>query len=169
MDDQQAHVFPPDGGYPNSPLPLVVYRRALPPDPAAMEDAFAENGWSGAWRDGIFTYHHFHSIAHEVLGIASGEVTVAFGGPNGKSLVLRAGDVVVIPAGVAHRNLGQSGDLVVVGAYPRGADYDIRHGNLAELEQVVRAISGVQLPGADPVMGQLEGLRKLWMNETEFD
>ncbi len=24
--------------------------------------------WLGAWRDGIFAFHHFHSTAHEVLG-----------------------------------------------------------------------------------------------------
>ena len=46
-----------------------------------MARAFAAHGWSNAWRDGIFGYHHFHSIAHEVLGIASGEVRVMFGGP----------------------------------------------------------------------------------------
>ena len=46
--------------------------------------AFAANGWLNPWRDGIFTYHHFHSTSHEVLGIAAGEVRVAFGGPGGR-------------------------------------------------------------------------------------
>ena len=54
-----------------------------------MERAFAANGWSNAWRDGIFRYHHFHSTAHEVLGIAAGEVRVAFGGPSGREVAAR--------------------------------------------------------------------------------
>jgi uncharacterized protein YjlB len=163
MSDAETYRFADDGRFPNSALPLLVYRGALPPDPAAMERAFAANGWSNAWRDGIFDYHHFHSIAHEVLGIAAGEAQVAFGGPSGREVALRAGDVVVIPAGVAHRNMGQSADLLVVGAYPGGADYDIRRGDPAEHAAAVRAITGVRVPASDPVSGREGPLRRLWM------
>ena len=159
----ETHRFADDGqGFPNSPLPLLVYRGALTPDPAAMERAFAANGWSNAWRDGIFRYHHFHSTAHEVLGIAAGEVRVAFGGPSGREVAVRAGDVAVIPAGVAHRNMGQSADLLVVGAYPGGSDYDIRRGDPAERAAVLRAIAAVPLPDGDPVFGRDGPLRRLW-------
>ncbi len=159
----ETHLFVGDGrGFPNSALPLLVYRRALPPDPAAMERAFAANGWSNAWRDGIFGYHHFHSTAHEVLGIAAGEVRVAFGGPSGREVTVQAGDVVAIPAGVAHRNLGQSARLLVVGAYPGGADYDIRRGDPAEHAAAARAIAAVPLPDSDPVFGRGGHLRRLW-------
>jgi uncharacterized protein YjlB len=127
-----------------------------------MERSFAANDWSNAWRDGIFDYHHFHSNAHEVLGIASGEVTVMFGGPAGRQVTVRARDVVVIPAGVAHCNMGQSADLLVVGAYPGGAEYDIRRGDPAEHGEVVRAIARVPLPTRDPVLGSSGGLRRLW-------
>ena len=158
----EQHVLAAEGGFPNSRLPLLVHRGALPPDAAAMENAFAVNGWANSWRNGIFGYHHFHSIAHEVLGIASGEVTVAFGGPRGKEVTVRAGDVVVIPAGVAHRNMGQSADLLVVGAYPGGADYDIRRGDPAELDEVARAIAAVKLPDNDPVIGGSGGTSGIW-------
>ncbi|MBD0273817.1 MAG: cupin domain-containing protein [Acetobacteraceae bacterium] len=162
----EEHRFDDDGrGFPNSALPLLVYRGALPPDPAAMERAFAANGWSNPWRDGIFRYHHFHSIAHEVLGIAAGEARVAFGGPSGREVTVRAGDVVVIPAGVAHRNMGQSADLLVVGAYPGGADYDIRKGDPAEREAAVRAIAAVPLPDSDPVSGRDGPLPRLWTGD----
>jgi uncharacterized protein YjlB len=162
MSDTEAYQFADDGRFPNSALPLLVYRCALPPDPDAMERVFAAHTWSNAWHNGIFGFHHFHSTAHEVLGIASGEVRVAFGGPSGHEVAVRAGDVVVIPAGVAHRNMGQSADLLVVGAYPGGSDYDIRRGDPAEHAAAVRAIAAVPLPGSDPVLGRDAGLRRHW-------
>jgi len=162
MPDPETHRFADDGRFPNSALPLLVYRGALPADPAAMERAFAANDWSNSWRNGIFTYHHFHSTAHEVLGIAAGEVRVAFGGPTGQEVTVRAGDVVVIPAGVAHRNMGRSADLLVVGAYPGGSDYDIRRGDPAEHATALRAIAALPLPRSDPVAGPDGGLARLW-------
>ena len=161
MDDPETYRFADDGRFPNSALPLLVYRSALPPDPSAMERAFAAHGWSNAWRNGIFGYHHFHSTAHEVLGIAAGKVRVAFGGPSGQEVAVRAGDVVVIPAGVAHCNKGHA-DLLVVGAYPGGAGYDICRGDPACHAAALRAVAAVPLPGSDPVRGEDGGLRRLW-------
>ena len=162
MSDAETYHFADDGRFPNSALPLLVYRRALPPDPAAMERMFAAHDWSNGWRDGIFGYHHFHSIAHEVLGIAAGEVRVAFGGPAGREVTVRAGDAVIIPAGVAHRNMGQSANLLVIGAYPGGSDYDIRRGEPAEHAVAMRAIAAVPLPASDPVLGLHGRLLRLW-------
>ena len=163
MSDPEAYRFADDGRFPNSALPLLVHRRALPPDPAAMERAFAAHGWSNAGRNGIFGVDHLHSTAHEVLGIAAGAVRVAFGGPSGRGVTVRAGDVVVIPAGVAHCNRGQSADLLVVGAYPGGAGYDTRRGIPAEHAAALRAIAAVPVPGSDPVLGRDRGLRRLWV------
>jgi uncharacterized protein YjlB len=166
----ETYRFDDDGRFPNSRLSLLVYRQALArdadADADAMERAFADCGWSNAWHDGIFTYHHFHSIAHEVLGIARGEVHVAFGGPSGRTVTVRAGDVVVIPAGVAHRNMGQTDDLLVVGAYPGGSDYDIRRGDPSEHEAVLKAIAVVPVPACDPVSGHDDPLRMLWSGRT---
>lgn len=162
MDQPETYVFEDDGGFPNSPLPLLLYRGALPADPAAMERRFAAHGWSGAWRDGIYPFHHFHSNAHEVLGIAAGHAVVRFGGPRGRTLAVAAGDVVVIPAGVGHCRLEASDDFLVVGAYPGGAEYDIRRGDPAEHAEVVRTIAHVPLPAADPVGGAEGALRRLW-------
>jgi uncharacterized protein YjlB len=162
----ETYRFADDGGFPNSALPLIVYRAALPADPAIMERTFAANDWSNSWRDGIFDYHHFHSTSHEVLGVAAGEVRVAFGGPAGQAVTVRAGDVVVIPAGVGHRNLGQSEDLLVVGAYPGGRDYDLRRGDPAEHAAAVRAIAAVPMPQSDPVAGRAAGLLELWERKS---
>jgi uncharacterized protein YjlB len=111
----------------------------------------------------VYSFHHFHSTAHEVLGVARGEVAVLFGGPGGQVLTVKAGDVVVIPAGVAHRNQGQSDDLLIVGAYPaNAANPDLRRGDPAEHTAAVRAITEVPLPPNDPVQGSDGALLGLW-------
>ena len=77
-------------------------------------------------------------------------------------LTVSAGDVVVIPAGVGDCNKGQSGDLLVIGAYPGGADDDIRRGDPAEIDAARRAIAGVPMPSTDPVQGAAGALSRLW-------
>ncbi len=166
MDKPETYIFDGDGRFPNSRLPALVYRGALLADVDAMTRAFAANGWSNAWVDGIFPYHHFHSIAHEVLGIASGEVQVALGGPEGRTVTLGGGDVVVIPAGVAHRNLGHSGRLAVVGAYPGGADWDVKRGEPGEYAVVAKAAAAVSPLVTDPVGGDDGELRRLWADDA---
>ena len=125
----QLFRFRDDGETPNSRLPLVVYRGALRLDeafdPAAVfEETFARHGWRQSWRDGIYDFLHFHSATHEVLGFARGTVTIEFGGRRGRTLTLHAGDVAVLPAGIGHRRVTASDDLLVVGAYPAGGHYD---------------------------------------------
>jgi len=163
MGEPLAFTFEDDGIIPNSRLPLLVYRGAVPADAVGIEGVFAANGWPPAWRDGVHPFHHFHSTAHEVLGVARGEATVLFGGPAGQTLAVRAGDVVVVPAGVAHCNQGQSSDLLIVGAYPdNGLGPDLRRGKAGEHDAAVRAVAAVPVPGADPVMGVDGGVVRLW-------
>ncbi|MBV8914140.1 MAG: cupin domain-containing protein [Acetobacteraceae bacterium] len=162
MIEPETFRFADDGRFPNSRLPLLIYRRALPADADRMEQRFGENGWTNAWRNGVFPFHHFHSNAHEVLGVAAGEVRVAFGGPAGEVVSIRAGDVVVIPAGVAHCNRGQSPGPLIVGAYPGGAEYDTKLGEPTDYVAAKRAIAAVQLPATDPVSGKAGPLRRLW-------
>jgi uncharacterized protein YjlB len=158
-----AFTFDDDGAIPNSRLPLLLYRGAGPADAAGMEQMFAANRWPPAWRDGVHPFHHFHSTAHEVLGVARGEASVLFGGPQGRVLTVTAGDVVVIPAGVAHCNQGQSSDLLIVGAYPDNASNpDLRRGKPEEHEAAERAVARVPLPPEDPVGGVEGFLRRSW-------
>ena len=86
MTPPETYHFFDDGRFPNSPLPLLVYRGAIPANARAMEWTFRVNGWSNGWRNGIFSFHHFHSIAHEVLGIVAGEACVEFDGPGGQAV-----------------------------------------------------------------------------------
>ena len=84
----ETYCFADDGVVPNSRLPLVVYRGALPAGSdraAACERMFAENGWPDAWRNGIYPHHHYHSTAHEVLGIARGLAQVRLGGASSRA------------------------------------------------------------------------------------
>jgi uncharacterized protein YjlB len=166
MTEPQTFRFDDDGAIPNSRLPLLVYRDAVPADPAAIERIFAANRWPPAWRNGVYGFHHFHSVAHEALGVARGEVSVLFGGPNGQVLTVKAGDVVVIPAGVGHCNQGQTDDLLIVGAYPdTGPPPDARRGKPAEHAAAAQAVSRVPMPAADPVSGADGPLGRVWLSE----
>jgi uncharacterized protein YjlB len=79
-------------------------------DPAAvMEELFESNGWGDSWRNGIYDYLHYHSRINEVLGIARGSAKVRLGGDRGRTLKLRAGDVVILPAGTGHQCLALNG------------------------------------------------------------
>ena len=162
----RAHRFEGDGEIPNNVLPLLVYPGVVDvsgADPAAaFERLFAGNGWGGSWRNGIFPYPHYHSTAHEVLGIARGEAKVRFGGAGGAVLTVGPGDGVVIPAGVGHQNRGSSPDLLVVGAYPRGSAVDLTRGGAAARAEVERNIAAVPLPAADPVHGAEGPLLRHW-------
>jgi uncharacterized protein YjlB len=164
MIEPQTFSFADDGAIPNSRLPLLVYRAAAPAEPEAMERIFAANRWPPAWRDGVHPFHHYHGNAHEVLGVARGEATVLFGGPGGRELTVKAGDVVVVPAGVGHCNQSQSDDLLIVGGYPdNAARPNIYHGKPGEHDRAMHEIEAVALPNADPVAGVDGPLRRIWV------
>ncbi len=164
MTEPETFTFADDGAIPNSALPLLVYRQAMPADATEIERLFAAHRWPPAWRDGVHPFHHFHSTAHEALAVARGQARVLFGGPSGRVLELRAGDVAVLPAGVGHCNQGASADLLIVGAYPQGAQdgLDTRRGQPGEIELVRRNVAAVPVPGADPVGGDGGPLVWIW-------
>ena len=164
--DPSAWSFDDDGAIPNSRLPVLIYDDvAESRDADACEQLLARNGWLGAWRNGIYPFHHFHSTAHEVLGIVAGATTVMLGGPQGRELRVRRGQVLVLPAGTGHRNLGGDEQLLVVGAYPDGMDWDLRRGDPAEHDEVLVNIAQVPLPRTDPVSGTEKPLATLWVQQ----
>jgi uncharacterized protein YjlB len=163
LSDPETHVFKDDGGIPNSSLRVLVYHDVPEAqDPSGCEELFKRHGWLGAWQNGIYDFHHFHSTAHEVLGIVRGSASVVLGGPSlGREFEVRKGDVLVLPAGTGHCNTGSS-DLLVVGAYPDGMRWDIRRGDPAEHDEAVANIRAVPLPDGDPVLGESGPLVELW-------
>lgn len=161
------HLFADDGDIPNNPrFPLIVYAGAIDAkagDPAvAFETLFHANGWGGGWRNGIFPFHHYHSTAHEVLGIARGEAEVRFGGEAGKTLSVKAGDAVLIPAGVGHKRLSASHDLLVIGAYPGGQWADLMREGAEDKAGIRARIARAAKPAADPVAGVGGPTMALW-------
>ncbi len=162
-----AHQLEDDGRIPNNPkLPLLIYERAFDPGSlrqgAAVEDALMKNGWRGLWRNGIYNFHHYHSTAHEVLAVYSGSATVQLGGESGIVRTLHTGDVVIIPAGVGHKNLESSPDFKVIGGYPAGQDWDMCYGKPTERPRADHNIAQVPLPRADPVYGDDGPLLQYW-------
>jgi uncharacterized protein YjlB len=142
--------------------PLLVYPDAVAisgTDPASLfEELFTRNAWPAAWRNGVFPFHHYHSNAHEVLGVYSGEVTVQFGGDSGVKVEARPGDVIVLPAGTGHKKLSSKGALGIVGAYPEGARPDTCRPPFAS----AATLAQVPLPSADPVFGRSGPLFEHW-------
>jgi len=126
----KAYHLPPTALIPNSPNALIHYPGLLSneskhsPNVAATKayDLFTSNAWEPQW---IFRYgsnqrSHYHSGTHECMAVLSGSATIRFGvadlldsddedieraskEPGGVEVHAEAGDVFVIPAGVAHK------------------------------------------------------------------
>lgn len=160
----QTWLLPPHDWVPNHPrLPVLAYRAvALGGDDkaAAFERAFAANGWPPQWRDGIYDYHHYHSSAHEALGVACGTATLVLGGPDGVRTTVAAGDALLLPAGTGHCCVEASDDFMVVGAYPAGQDWDICR--QAPSEAMLRRIAQLPFPDSDPLGGAQGPLLEHW-------
>jgi uncharacterized protein YjlB len=163
-----TYKFADDGAIPNNfALPLVLYRGAIDligsPDPENLiEKTFATNGWGNMWRNGIYPYTHYHSMIHEVMGIARGSAKVRFGGDHGEEVMIVAGDVVILPAGTGHRCQTHSQGLVVIGAYPPSGKYNLCRGSKADHAKALITIPEVPLPSTDPVFGADGPLMTLW-------
>ncbi|MGZ3883473.1 MAG: cupin domain-containing protein [Bacteroidia bacterium] len=155
-----------DDVFPNSELPVLFYKGAVhiqgTEGAEVLEKLFEANNWKNSWRNGIYGYHHYHSITHEVLGVYKGKAKVQLGGEQGITIEVHKGDVIIIPAGVAHKNVGSSFDFKCVGAYPEGKEYDIKTGKKEERTQADENIKAVGLPGADPLYGAEGPLLNSW-------
>jgi uncharacterized protein YjlB len=167
--DTPHYILKDDGIFPNSVLPAVIYKKVfeLPDNHSAgtIEQVFEGNTWSNSWRNGIYDVHHYHSTTHEVLAVYSGTCKVMLGGDKGVQLTFEKGDVLIIPAGVAHKNMGQSDDFKCVGAYPDGKDFDLNYGKPGERPGTDNNIAKVALPDTDPVYGETGILLTYWGNK----
>jgi uncharacterized protein YjlB len=148
----------PRGMLPNSRLPLLVHRGGVEGGGAeAVLERFRSNGWLNNWRyPGIYEYPHFHSTTHECLGAAAGWMEIEVFGRGGERVRVERGDVVLMPAGVSHCMVGRSDDVLIVGGYPDGRDWDnIQEDHLTEESRraAAKRIMMLPIPARDPVTG----------------
>lgn len=162
----KTYYFKDDGKIPNNSLPLIIHKNVFTQggeEAAAMlEENFKSNNWKNSWRNGVHDFHHYHSNTHEVLGVYSGKALLQLGGEEGEKLEVAAGDIIIIPAGVGHKNL-KSENFKIVGAYPDGREYDMNYGKEGERPAADNNISKIPIPDTDPFFGK-KGVPDIWEN-----
>lgn len=167
--DRILHFLcPANDTFPNNDsLELCIFKQVFSTEAVnlveVIEQCFLQNGWPPAWRNGLYDTHHYHSTAHEALGVYEGWIEACFGGPGGIVQTATKGDVIIIPAGVSHKNIKQSGNFRVVGAYPESQPWNMKYGRKGERPQVDKEIQQVALPQGDPVYGNDGPLMKIWI------
>lgn len=103
----------------------------------------------------MYSTSHFHSKSHEVLSVSAGLAKLCFGGeenPDRVEAVVKKGDVIVVPAGVAHRLLEDRGDFNMVGSDPGGKSWDMCYGREDESEKV-KKVKDLVWFAKDPIYG----------------
>ncbi|TVY36647.1 Uncharacterized protein LSUB1_G005719, partial [Lachnellula subtilissima] len=174
---EQHHIPHPTPHVPNSPLPVLIYRSAipLPASPALVCSTIEPHHWL---KGGIFKHyptHHFHSVTHECYAVFKGHSKLLLGqgpldvdGDEGEDrLVVEVaeGDAIVLPAGVAHCCLESSKDYEYVGLYPEGSphwDNNFCRAGEEETMQKARNARAVPVPDSDPVFGVGGPLVGIW-------
>ena len=179
MVEVRAYHLPPTALIPNSPYPLLHYPGILSKkagtdhyDAGDVYDMFTRNGWLVQW---IFRYgptqeSHYHSAAHECMAVLSGTATIRFGvadtsedleeNTHGKSwesgaleLHAKAGDVFVLPAGLAHKTYDTtpaSFELLTPG---RTAEWSQKLDNPRDVLTKIK-LDGYTMLGAYPIGSQ---------------
>ncbi|KID89482.1 FAD-dependent pyridine nucleotide-disulfide oxidoreductase [Metarhizium guizhouense ARSEF 977] len=213
MPEPTVYQIRPTKLVPNSPKPLLHYKGYFnkhgKPDAATIYDAFRGNGWDVQWvtRYGKYQRSHYHPETHEAMAVLSGPGIIRWGvadtdddgdkhtyGTAHEEGALQteanAGDVFVIPAGVAHKSFdpqapepdaqcltggyhGIDGEnpreivgrvplsgFTMMGAYPRGCSWSWAEGG----DHLARfeAVWNVPLPTLDPVVGGEGGVGAHW-------
>jgi uncharacterized protein YjlB len=171
LAEPEQFKFKDDGVFPNNVLPLLVYRHVFITEatdlPSIIEQCFAENDWTNSWRNGVYSFAHYHSTTHEALGVYCGAATLRLGGEHNSDVKVYAGDVIVIPAGVPHQKISGSADFAVVGAYPNGREWDLLRGWPGERPRAEHNIAALPIPDSDPIYGADGPLRQIWKAALE--
>lgn len=157
------HYIPPYGPFPNcrpTNQPLIIYHQVFPPGSVSLiqRHLCQKRVVEPQWVHSMYREHHFHSTTHEVLVISKGSALLCFGGkenPDRVEYEAKQGDVLVVPAGLAHALLEDKGGFEMVGSYPIGADrWDHCTATSGEeMDVVEKRIKGLAWFRMDPVYG----------------
>jgi uncharacterized protein YjlB len=96
------------------------------------------------------------------MAVINGRTIILLGGINGRNVLLKKGDVIVIPAGVAHMNLGDENDITCIGGYPSGRNLDMNYGRADEHPMVDINIRHLPILDSGPLYGQDDPLIGIW-------
>lgn len=136
-------------------LPVLVSRTAVDHElldiAAALEALFRSNGWVCRPQGTLQGEYHYHSTAHEVIGIASGSAILGIGGPHSVRIAVDASDLLVLPAGTGHCRLADRAGFCVITANPPDQEADICRTTAST--EIASAIEAVPYPTSDPVLG----------------
>ena len=145
-----------DGTFPNHPHhPVIIARSAFDGTTQQAQDRIThQQKWTSPWIWGIFPYHHYHSTAWELLLGVEGHATIQLGGPDGPELLVQKGDLLLIPPGVAHKQLHATHDFALLGSYPTsggsGSVVDTLRG--APTDQQRANIQACLAPASEPIL-----------------
>lgn len=157
-----AHWIPSHAHLPNTTPhghPLLIYHSCFPYSTpvSTLESQLTTNGISPQWRYTMYTTSHYHSTTHEILCIIRGGAKLLFGGeanPGRVEQEVKVGDVVVVPAGVAHRLLQDiEGGFEMLGSYPDGCSWDMCYDKKGE-EDKAKAVGTIEWLEKDPLYGE---------------
>ncbi|KAI1741059.1 RmlC-like cupin domain-containing protein [Xylaria scruposa] len=155
------HQIPAYNLIPNTSIqrkPLLIYKSLFPSATVSkVESLLSDTGVvTPQWRATMYTMSHFHSTSHEVLSVTNGKATICFGhedNPEKVTCNIEKGDLVIIPAGVAHRlQAVLEGDFEMVGSYPKGYNWDMCYG-IQDEEGKIEKIKELPWFKRDPVYG----------------
>jgi len=154
--------------YPNSTLPVLYYKNALKDslgESFTADDVlelFERNGYTNGWVNGIHSEHHFHPNTHEVLACVEAQGMVQIGGDRGEITQFRKGDILLVPAGVAHKKVDGDMKFQVVGAYPEELSPEMQYGNADDYESMRSRSEEVEVPKTDPLTGSPGAVDEYW-------
>ncbi|KAG7140540.1 hypothetical protein HYQ45_002703 [Verticillium longisporum] len=152
---EQYHIKP-TAHCPNNVLPVLVYRDVLPRphNAATTSEALEKYGWEKRGTFGTIIIKHFHPNTHECYGV---------------TCRVYPGDVIVVPAGVAHASVPTVGKPKVkwdldedelhyqyIGVYPGdGPIWKVEHGKeeVSQNDPLIEEIALVDIPADDPISG----------------
>ena len=155
--------FDDDGEFPNNPIhPVLIWKHLLKAwgSSSSLQTIgilrIEQGGWTTPWIWGVFPYHHYHTTAWEVLACVQGYADIQIGGPTesiGRRIRVEVGDVLLIPPGVAHKQLDTFGsDFALLGAYPNETpNADTVRGKPTSQQR--KSILACYVPEKEPISG----------------